>query len=107
MGGLDFFYKNKKIEYDNLPDFLKDEAISKIQENDKVKIETIEIKADIKDLDKKAEELNQEYLRKEKEIVMFLECRKTFMGKIKYFFKVRKRKRKKIMRKQTMLIKIE
>ena len=92
-GGLDFYYKNKKIEYDNLPDFLKDEAISKIQENDKVKIETIEIKADIKDLDKKAEELNQEYLRKEKEIVMFLECRKTFMGKIKYFFKGKKKKK--------------
>lgn len=92
-GGLDFFYKNQKIIYDNLPDFLKNEAISKIKENDKVKIETIELKADIKDLNKKAEEINQEYLRKEKEIVTFLECKKTFMGKIRYFFKGKKKKK--------------
>ena len=92
-GGLEFYYKGKKIEYDNLPDFLKEEAISKIKENDRVKIETIEIKADVKDLNKKADEINQEFLRKEREIVTFLECKKTFMGRIKYFFKGKKKKK--------------
>ena len=92
-GGLEFYYKGKKIEYDNLPDFLKEEAVTKIKENDRVKIETIEIKADVKDLKKKADEINQEFLKKEREIVTFLECKKTFMGKIKYFFKGKKKKK--------------
>lgn len=91
-GGLDFYYNDEKIEYDLLADFLKKEAISKIKENEKIKIDTIEIKADIKDLQKSIEEKNQEYLRKEKEIVTFLECKKTFMGRIKYFFKGKKNK---------------
>lgn len=92
-GGIDFFYKDKKIEYSNLAEFLKTEAVQKIKENDKIKNETIELKADIKDLQKKADEYQQEYLRKEREIVTFLECKKTFVGRIKYFFKGKKSKK--------------
>ena len=91
-GGLDFYFKNEKIAYNMLPEFLKTEAINKIKENEKVKIDTKEIKADIKDMQKHAEEQNQEYLNKEKEIVTFLECKKTFLGRIKYFFKGKKKK---------------
>ena len=86
-GGLSFYFKNKKIEYNELAQFLKEEAISKIKENDKVKNETKEINADIQDLNKKADEQTFEYMRKEREIVNFLECKKTFMGRLKYFFK--------------------
>ena len=31
-------------------------------------------------------------MRKEREIVNFLECKKTFMGRLKYFFKGKKEK---------------
>lgn len=93
-GGIDFYYKDKKIEYDCLTEFLKEEAISKIKENDTIKIDTKEIKADIKDLQKQETEKNQEYLRKEREIVTFLECKKTFVGRIKYFFKGKKSRQK-------------
>ena len=77
-GGLSFYFKNKKIEYNELAQFLKEEAISKIKENDKVKNETKEINADIQDLNKKADEQTFEYMRKEREIVNFLECKKTW-----------------------------
>lgn len=93
-GGIDFYYKDKKIEYDCLTEFLKEEATTKIKENDKIKIDTKEIKADIKDLQKQEAEKNQEYLRKEREIVTFLECKKTFVGRIKYFFKGKKSRQK-------------
>ena len=93
-GGLEFYFGNKKVEYDSLAEFLKTEAVEKIKENDSIKIETKEIKADIKDLQKHAEEQKQEYLQKEREIVTFLECKKTFIGKIKYFFKGKKVKAK-------------
>lgn len=76
-----------------MPEFLKKESISKIKENERVKTETKEVKADIKDLQKQEEQKNLEYLRKEKEIVTFLECKKTFMGRIKYFFKGKKGKK--------------
>ena len=92
-GGIDFYYKDAKIEYDSLAEFLKVEAINKIKENDKIRIDTKGIKADIKDLQKKEDEKNQEYLRKEKEIGTFLECKKTFVGRIKYFFGGKKNKK--------------
>lgn len=92
-GGIDFYYKDEKIEYDSLAEFLKKESINKIKENDKVKNDTKEIKADIKDLQKQEEEKYQEYLNKEREIVTFLECKKTFVGRIKYFFKGKKSKK--------------
>lgn len=91
-GGLVFYYKNEKIEYNTLLEFLKTEAISKIEENEKLKIDTKELKADIKDMQRHAEEQKQEFLNKEREIVTFLECKKTFLGKIKYFFKGKKKK---------------
>ena len=92
-GGIDFYYKDEKIEYDSLAEFLKKESINKIKENDKVKNDTKEIKADIKDFQKQEEEKYQEYLNKEREIVTFLECKKTFVGRIKYFFKGKKSKK--------------
>lgn len=91
-GGIEFLQDGRKIEYDNLADFIKEEAILKIKENEKLENENTELKADVKDLQKKAEEQTQEYLRKEREIYAFLECKKTFMGRIKYFFKVKKSK---------------
>ena len=91
-GGIEFLQDGRKIEYDNLADFLKEEAILKIKENEKLENENTELKADVKDLQKKAEEQTQEYLRKEREIYAFLECKKTFMGRIKYFFKGKKSK---------------
>lgn len=91
-GGIEFLQDGRKIEYDNLADFIKEEAILKIKENEKLENENTELKADVKDLQKKAEEQTQEYLRKEREIYAFLECKKTFMGRIKYFFKGKKSK---------------
>ena len=91
-GGIEFLQDGRKLEYDNLADFLKEEAILMIKENEKLENENTELKADVKDLQKKAEEQTQEYLRKEREIYAFLECKKTFMGRIKYFFKGKKSK---------------
>lgn len=90
-GGIEFYNENKKIEYDSLLEFLKEEAISKIKENEQTKIDTKETKADIQDLKKKEEELNQEYIRKEEQIVQYMESKKTFMGRIRYFFKGKKK----------------
>ena len=38
------------------------------------------------------EKQNIEYIAKEKQIVTYLECKKTFFGKVSYFFKYKKKK---------------
>jgi len=45
-------------------------------------------------LKKQSQELDIEYLSKEKQISTFLECKKTFFGKVKYFFKYSGKKNK-------------
>ena len=84
---LELYYDNQKIEYDNLTEFIKEQyelAKDEIQKKNK----------DIKKLEKKLEKANKdahdmetEYIKKQREIGAFLECKKTFMGKMKYFFK--------------------
>ena len=48
-------------------------------------------KITLKNIAKKQEE---EYLAKEKQITTFLECKKSFFGKFKYYFKYGKKKNK-------------
>lgn len=90
-GELMFTYEGERVEYATLPEFLKKQAVLKLQENINIKLETRELNADIKDLQRKSEEQNEEYRQKEKQIYTFLECKKTFLGKVKYFFKSRKK----------------
>ena len=87
---LELYFGEEKITYDNLTDFIKEQY-----ENAQTEIE--EKNANIKQLDSKLSEANKnahhmetEYIKKQREIGAFLECRKTFMGKMKYFFKASK-----------------
>lgn len=89
-GELEFWNHNTKIEYTNLSEFIKLEYLDKI---DKLKYEEKEQKELKRKLNKfkiVIEDLTQEYLLKQKQIATFLECKKTFFGKVKYFFKKKK-----------------
>ena len=44
----------------------------------------------LENIKNESKELEKEYIAKEKQISTFLECRKTFFGKVKYFFKYSK-----------------
>ena len=86
-GGLEFFFEDMKIEYETLPEFLKDQAIQKIREAERLKTKNKQLKADIKDFQKREKELEEEYMNKQAQISHFQECKKSFIGKLKYFFK--------------------
>ncbi len=86
-GILEYRFKDKKIEYGEMANFIKEQYAFCINAKQEV---AIELEKDLK----KLEELKQlagvqdiEYLEKEKQISTFLECKKTFFGKFKYYFK--------------------
>jgi len=91
---LELYYGNIKIFYENLTDFIKSQyEIAKI-EIEEQNIECEELEGKLISIKKLTQEKETEYIQKQREIGAFLECRKTFMGKMKYFFKANKMSKK-------------
>ena len=93
-GSLDFYYNHNKVTYENLTEFIKNE-VAKKKERISKSIEQNLLESEKWFLLKETvEKQNIEYLAKEKQIVTYLECKKTFFGKVSYFFKYKKKKKK-------------
>ena len=90
QGSIYFYYNSEKITFSKLPDMIKQEYLKGIKEITKIKEIKVKLSKELKKLKKEANNLNEEYYEKEKQISIFLECKKTFFGKIKYFFKYKK-----------------
>ena len=87
---LELYYDTQQITYDNLTEFIKEqyEIAKKEIEEKNSSIKKLEKK--LKKDNKNAHNMETEYIQKQREIGAFLECKKTFMGKMKYFFKSNK-----------------
>ncbi len=95
QGKIAFAYlrnnKETTIQYINLLEFIQEET------NQKKMLVTLEDKKIIeeqKKLQEQKEEVDrqtEEYLAKQRQIATFLECKKTFFGKVKYYFSNRKK----------------
>lgn len=95
QGSLEFYYQDKLMQYDELSDFVNEEY-KRLLEIEKNAIKgNNELQEKLRKLKNQSEELEVEYLSKEKQISTFLECKKTFFGKVKYFFKYSGKKSKK------------
>lgn len=84
---LEIYRGEQKLTYDMLTDFIKEEVF---EAEEKIKKQNNDIKKIEKELDEiksKVKEKEDEYLIKQKEISTYLEYKKTFIGKVKYFFK--------------------
>ena len=99
-GEIEFYLEDKKLQYENITEWLNSEF-----EKGQDKLE--EVEELIKNGDKRLKELKTEiamqeieYLAKEKQISTFLECKKTFFGKFKYYFKYSKKKNKNKIKKE-------
>ncbi len=96
--GLSMYLSKVEITFDSLTQFIRNEYLLANYEieNQNKTIEEIEEK--LVSLKKDVKEKEDEYLQKQKEISTYLECKKTFIGKVKYFFKLdKKEKRRKNM----------
>ena len=87
QGEIEFFIEDRKIEYSDIATWINGEYhlgedklddVNKLIEEDKEKLENLKIQISTQEI---------EYLAKEKQISTFLECKKTFLGKFKYYFK--------------------
>ncbi len=93
-GEIEFYIDDKKIQYINIAEWMS-------QAYKKGKIRTQEVISLTETNEKKLDDLKTEvsmqeieYLAKEKQISTFLECKKSFFGKFKYYFKYSKKKNK-------------
>lgn len=100
QGELEFYYQGRMLIYDELSDWVNEQYKEMIEIEKKSVKEIQELREKLRKLKQQTEELEVEYLSKEKQISTFLECKKTFFGKVKYFFKYSSKKTKKKQEKQ-------
>jgi hypothetical protein len=87
QGGIDFLFNSKILTYDGLVQFIKEEYRKKSETLRIIKKEEKILKDVLENLKKLEVEREKEYLLKQNQVATYLECRKTFFGKVKYFFK--------------------
>ncbi len=90
-GNLVLAYKDREITLENMQEFVSEET--KKQQDLDAEL-NIDIVKEQKKLDKLKELVKRQkeiYAKQEKQIVMFMECKKSFFKKMKYFFKNNKK----------------
>ena len=93
-GGLEFYHNDVEINYENISEWISKEYRNGIEKEEVIKELLKENKKKLEDLKLTAGMQEIEYLTKEKQISTFLECKKTFFGKFKYYFKYNKKNKK-------------
>ena len=108
-GSLEFSLQTsigeKIVNYDELTNFVQFEANQKkmlINLEDK-KISEAQDK--LQTIKEEVEKQTEEYLSKQRQISTFLECKKTFLGKVKYYFSNRKKELKQIKSEKSKITK--
>ena len=86
-GSLEFDFENTQIKYEILPEFIYEQYLKSVSFKKKANADYEELTKKITILQNECDELTKEYNQKEKQITTYLECKKTFLGKVKYFFK--------------------
>ena len=95
-GRLEFYLDNQKIEYKHMVEFLREQYKIGLKIRKEIKNKIRAYNKKLKKLQELSAEQEIEYLAKEKQISTFLECKKTFFGKVKYYFKYSKKSNKTI-----------
>ena len=94
QGSLEFYYNDKLMKFDELSEWVNDEYKELLDIEKEAVENNNSLQEKLGKLKMQAQELDIEYLSKEKQISTYLECKKTFFGKVKYFFKYSGKKQK-------------
>lgn len=99
-GELEFYLEDEKIEYIDIAEWIsnqyhlgeeKQKVAEDLIEENRLKLEKLKVEIAAQEI---------EYLAKEKQISTFLECKKSFFGKFKYYFKYSKKNNKNKVKKE-------
>ena len=93
-GEIELYLDNEKIKYEELPKFVSNQYKKSVELKISTEKEIITLNEKLNTLKKESIQLEKEYLEKEKMISTFLECKKSFFGKVKYFFTSGKKSKK-------------
>lgn len=93
-GKLEFYLDGQKIEYKHMVEFIREQYKIGLKRRKELKSKIRAFNKRIKKLQELAATQEIEYLAKEKQISTFLECKKSFFGKVKYYFKYSKKSNK-------------
>ena len=93
-GDLEFLYNSKKIAYYALAQFINQEYKMLVTKEINIENEQEILKEKLEKLQIEGALLDADYIAKEKQISTYLECKKSFLGKVKYFIKYGKKSKK-------------
>ena len=93
-GEILFYYFDEQMEYANISNWILERYEEGIKQIEVAKELITTKQKQLKQLQEEAAMQEIEYLAKEKQISTFLECKKTFFGKFKYYFKYNKKNKK-------------
>lgn len=88
---IEFYYDKEKINCDDLSEFINKQYARCNEDIRSTTLEASNEKTKLDKLKKISKKQELEYLEKQRQISTYLECKKTFMGKVKYFFKSKKK----------------
>jgi len=89
-GGLEFLFNSKVIEYDSLTKFIKEEFLKNKAEYEEQNQDIIKLNNRLEELKLIEKDKEDEYRMRQKQVTMYLECRKSFFGRIRYYFRGKK-----------------
>ena len=93
-GEILFYYFDEQMEYANISNWILERYEEGIKQIEVAKELITTKQKQLQQLKEEAAMQEIEYLAKEKQISTFLECKKTFFGKFKYYFKYNKKNKK-------------
>lgn len=86
-GNLVFKYKGEIVNIENLTDFISRQTEFQTTRKEELSQKVNELVKELEDLKNEVKSQNDIYRAQERQIVMFLDCKKSFFGRVKYFFK--------------------
>lgn len=102
---LGFSLNSKEITYENMFTVLTEDYKKAIEKLSKLEKEKNELDIKIEELKIISSKKDNEYFSKERQIATYLECKKTFFGRVKYFFKLKKKKKENTVEQEDINIK--
>ena len=89
-GGLEFLFNTKVIDYDGLTKFIKEEFLKNKAEYEEQNQDIIKLNNRLEELKLVEKDKEEEYHMRQKQVTMYLECKKSFFGRIRYYFRGKK-----------------